>query len=225
MIIIYSWLSDYVEPEKSDLRTNHGSIYLKRIQTESPDSITETATFFITHSMIASIDTLVCLPIRNEQSKKLILGEVAVHFEDVKLVFSNGQLELINMRIVKEKSRDLFNSSTLEIRKITFDLYRTKDMSNWVTPHKRSFSYYTIKNDNFEKLALRNTERLQQYIYDEYFSFNETLCLLPNGWIFQENLKDSLCLRFFVSFIPTINLWIDNEKNEVALIELFKKPL
>lgn len=217
---MFTWISLYTKPEKSDIPNHRESFYLKKIQTEHPESITELALFFIAGSMIVSEEMMISLPVRNEESKALIHEEMAVHFEDVKLVYRDDQLTNINMRLPKVKSKELFNCSVSDIKEMMFDLYRTNEMNNWTTPHRRSFSHYRILNRELEILEVPNTDKLRKYIVEEYFRYNESLCLIPSGWNFKENLKSSLVLRFLSSFVPLINIGVDNVRNDVAFLEL-----
>jgi hypothetical protein len=217
---MFTWISHYIKQGKSDTPIHRESFYLKKIQSNHPESMTELATFFIAGSMIVSEEMMVSLPVRYKESETIILEEMAVHFEDVKLVYRNDQLTNINMRLPKRESKALFNISSSETKKMMFDFYRTSELNNWSTPHKRSISHYRILTREIERQEIQSTEKLKQYILREYIRTNESLCLIPSGWNFQDNLKNSLILRFLSSFVPVINIGVDNGKNDVVFIEL-----
>lgn len=183
--------------------------------------MTEAAVFFVSYCMLVAEETLISLPVQSDQSKILIIEEISIHFEEVKMVYLEDKLKLINMRIVKEKSKNLFRNSSLVIKEIMFDLYRSPNNCNLKSTRPRSFDRFTVINNEIELLEIPNTSKLKKYIEEEYFKTGEVLNLGPTGWMFEDGLKQSQCLRFLSSFAPKISIQVDTESKEVLLIQIY----
>ena len=216
------WIS-YYEPNKNIKPINdQKALDIKRISLDPINYLNEIAMMFIAGSIMLSEDMMVSLSIRNEKSRNAILNEVAPHFHETKLVYFDYQLAYINMRIVRDSSKELFFRNNSIMLQLVKDLYRTTDMKNWSTPVKRKIQYYQVIKDKMESLEMKELNQISDYIMKEYFEYNEELVLIPTGWKLQDELKASLFLRSFSNFVPTIDLLVDESNNEVIAIELKK---
>jgi hypothetical protein len=218
---MFDWLSTYV-PENKENKFVQRPFYLKRIHVNEPSSMNELAVFFIAGSVILTDNMMVSLSVKKPHARELILNDVATHFKEVKLVYFDDQVEVINMQYIKQESKAIFYNNKSMFMEIVRDLFRTKDMNNWITPARRALSRYTINADKIETLDIPNTQDVKRYITAEYIDQEQPLAFTPTGWKVEEDLKHSIFIRYMAAFVPKINLFMDMDKNEVISLELTK---
>src|SRR5690554_2457373 len=138
---MFEWARKFT-PVYEEQHVLHKQFNLKKVTFgQSPSSISDLAVFFLAGSVILDERMLVALYAKSEMAQRMILENIAPHFEDVKVVYVEDEIEIINMQYVKSESVALFNNNNSKLMVIFKDLYRTNDMSVWKPKMKREISY------------------------------------------------------------------------------------
>jgi hypothetical protein len=61
---------------------------------------------------------------------------------------------------------------------------------------------------------------IREFLEKGYFDLGDEFCLIPTGWTLEEELKDSITLRFFATFVPFITLFVDSSNRQVVMLQL-----
>ncbi|WP_248926856.1 hypothetical protein [Paenibacillus hamazuiensis] len=198
--------------------------YLKKIDdNKTPREMSELAAFFAAASVLIDEGTMVSLPVRNEAASRMVLAEIAPHFNDVKIVYVDDEADVVNMRLIKPESAALFHNGRSGISGIMRDFFRTGDISLWTSERRRKIGSFTVDNSKLAPYDVPDTQSLKQYITSAYFNAEEDLSLTPTGWTFEDGLRDSIALRFFAAFVPQITLVVDLDEGRVIGVDLSKE--
>lgn len=202
----------------------HRPFYLRKFNFEQPpSSINEIALFFLAGSVILDESMMLSLYAKSDSVQKTIMNDIAPHFEDVKIVYVENEIEIINMQQIKCKSVLLFNKSDSEVIEIIKDLYRTNDMSVWKPEGIRETSHYAVNKEKLDKRNCSVFVELQRFITEAYMDIGEPLVLFPTGWNLEDGLIKSPFLVFMASFVPIITLLVDDSNNQVVAVKLSSK--
>lgn len=216
------WVRNYT-PTREPRPFHQKRFHLKKIPSDqSPTEMNDLALFFLAASVMLEESMMVPLYARSEMAQKMIFEHIAPHFHDVKVVYVEEEIEVIQMQFVKAESVALFNNSSSGLITVLKDLYRTTDMGVWRAGKKRSIAYYAVQKERFDHQTCWVSPDLQRFITEAYLERNETLTLIPTGWQFTEDLKQSYFLHFITSFVPVVALLVDEDSNEVISLELSK---
>ncbi|WP_176444819.1 hypothetical protein [Paenibacillus herberti] len=71
-----------------------------------------------------------------------------------------------------------------------------------------------------DKFDIPNTTEIKEFIQRGYLDVDDELNFIPTGWTLEDELKNSLVLRFFSNFVPCITLAVDVSNNQVVMIQL-----
>lgn len=193
---MFEWVRKFT-PVYEEKEMLHKQFKLNKITfDQSPSTISDLALFYLAGSVILDERMLVALYAKSEMAQKMILENIAPHFKDVKVVYVENEIEVINMQYVKSESVALFNNNSSELMVVIKDLYRTTDMSVWKPEKKREISYYAVEKEQLDKQSLLVFQELQSFITEAYLDKNESLVFIPTGWDFEENLRGSSFLSY-----------------------------
>ncbi|TLS50790.1 hypothetical protein FE782_19030 [Paenibacillus antri] len=210
-----------VTPMYAERELQHKRFSLKKITfDQTPSDISDLALFFLAGTVILDERMLVALYARSEMAQKMIIEHIAPHFKDVKVVYVENEIEVIQMQFLKSESADLFNKSTSELMTIIKDLYRTTDMSVWKAGEKRELGFYAVDKEQLDNQSLFIFPELQSFITEAYLESNESLILIPTGWSFHDDLRHSIFLNFITLIIPAVTLLVDENTSEVVALKL-----
>ncbi|NOU96369.1 hypothetical protein GC093_24595 [Paenibacillus sp. LMG 31456] len=181
--------------------------------------MTVLAQFLNASSVLLPGNTSVQLEIVNEELHKLILEELAPHYENVKAVIIDDYIKTLIMEQLKNDSVEIFRSMDQrgELSPLIKDFYRSSDR-NLLGPHKmsRTCRYFIVLPDKLEPMKLTGTDSLRKWIHNGYIQRNERLALSPTGWVLHDELKNSVALRFFASFCPRVGLVVDADDMKIV---------
>jgi hypothetical protein len=220
---MYEWLT---EGEPEFRKSGNGKapgldrVRLERKSLDPIDFLSASAVFFIAGNAIQEEVMLVNLHIRKPSTRKMVMEEIAPHFEDVKQIYVDGQEESVNLLILRNRSKELFLRNQSPMMALARDLYRVKDISMWRHAGRRELQTYTVIPEKLQKANIPESDDLRQLIAEEYLEPKELLAFVPTGWAFADELRNSLFLRYFSAFVPRVNLVVDSNRNEVILVEL-----
>jgi hypothetical protein len=94
---------------------------------------------------------------------------------------------------------------------------------NLLGSHKprRAIQRYRVKAEWLEPSQLAATLSIQQFVESAYFTRGDFLPLSPTGWKLEDELRNSITLRTFCSFVPHIELVVDVDDLSVVGLELY----
>ncbi len=188
----------------------------------APTDISDLALFFMAGCILLDERTLVALNARSDLAQKMILDQIAPHFIDVKVVYVEDEIEVIQMQYPKSDSVHLFNNSDSRLKTVIKDLYRTTDTGVCVSGTKRKIHHYAVKKAQLAKQPFFAFPELERFITEAYVMGDESLVLLPTGWKLDEEVRHSAFLGFIASFIPAITLLVDENTSDVVALKLSK---
>jgi hypothetical protein len=84
----------------------------------------------------------------------------------------------------------------------------------------RTCRFFIVLLDMLEPMELTGTDSLRKWIQDGYIQRNESLSLLPTGWVLKDELKESVSLRFFASFCPRLLLVVDADDMRIVGLDI-----
>jgi hypothetical protein len=214
------WIKRITPPSEKAAENRHRPFHLSKVHlNQVPTSMSDLALLFIAGSFISD-SSMVSLSAKSDAVQKMIMDHIAPHYKDVKIVYVEDEVEIINMQYVKTESFQLFNESDSDFIKIVSDLYRTGEMTNWKFEGTRKISHYAVIKAKLNLDNHSNPHAVKSFITEAYIKINKPLVMLPTGWRLDDHLKESISLRFFASFIPRITLLVDDNNKQVVAIEL-----
>jgi hypothetical protein len=215
-----NWIEEFKPINKGKETIHHRRFNLKKVSFESTSSMTELARFVSAGSVLLVDNMMNTLSAKDDTARNLILNDIAPHFIDVKVVYVEDEVEVINMQYLKEESKKLFDSTSNGIILVMHDLYRNRNMSVWKSEQRRELIQFTVKIDELNVYDIPNTKDIKEFLKKGYFDLGEEFSLIPTGWTIEEELKESITLRFFATFIPCITLVVDSTNRQVVLLQL-----
>jgi hypothetical protein len=220
MVNLFDWIEESMPTNRSAKQILGRRFNLKKVSLESPAYMTELARLLSAGSALLSDNMMNVYSAKDETVRYLIMNDIAPHFEDVKIVYVEDEIDVVNMQYLKEESKKMFDSTNNGIIQVIHDLFRNNDMSVWTDGKKRELTRYSVKLNELDKYDIDNINDIQDFFTKGYFDLNEEFGFIPTGWTFVDELKESKALRFFATFIPTITLVVDLSDKQVVMIQL-----
>lgn len=217
---MFKWIEEFKPSNKVMKEIRHRRFNLKKVSFESPVSMTELARLLSAGSMLLADNMMDVFSAKDETVRSLIMNDIAPHFEDVKIVYVEDEIDVVNMQYLKEESKKMFDTTNNGIIQVIQDLFRTNDMSIWTSGKKRELTQYSVKINELDMYDIPNTKDIKDFFIKGYFDLGEEFNFIPTGWTLEEKLKESKALRFFATFIPCITLVVDASNEQVVMILL-----
>jgi hypothetical protein len=217
---MFDWIEEFKSTNKDLKQIHHRRFNLKKVSFESPTAMTELARLLSAGSVLLADNMMNIYSAKDETARSLIMNDIAPHFEDVKIVYVEDEIDVVNMQYLKKDSKKMVNSTNTGITQVIHDLFRTSDMSIWTDGHNRELTRYSVKLNALNKYEIDNTNDIQDFFTKGYFDLGEEFGFIPTGWILEDELKESKTLRFFATFVPCITLVVDDSKKQVVMLQL-----
>ncbi|MCZ8535294.1 hypothetical protein [Psychrobacillus psychrodurans] len=215
---MFNWLTEIEEPPFQFYNDDNVELNFKRL--DSTVELSEMSTvcqLFASFDLIFGEDSLTTLPTPNDNALETILNEVVPHYLDIKQIFIDGKLKEINVRFLKKESKkivqDLLSNG---IYPVIPDLYRTRHLNLATEP--RVVKHYLVNQELIDPLDIKETEKIRGFFMCSFFIESGSILLQPTGWKLDDNLKESLTIRAFITFAKKIVLVVDNK--DMSVIEL-----
>lgn len=153
--------------------------------------MTELARLLSAGSMLLADNMMNVFSAKDETVRSLIMNDIAPHFEDVKIVYVEDEIDVVNMQYLKEESKKMFGTTNNGIIQVIQDLFRTNDMSIWTSGKKRELTQYSVKINELDMYDIPNTKDIKDFFIKGYFDLGEEFNFIPTGWTLEEKLKES----------------------------------
>lgn len=217
------WLKSFslIEFQKEERHTfPRGQFEIKKMDAvNNTADMTAMGQYFAAATVWLSEHVMIELPAQDEDAKRLILDEVAPHFANVQQVKTDG-LEAIRMQGLKPTSKDLFQQTVTEALPIVKDLYRYQGINKQHHQGGRTILLYPVDTGKLEPFEPDELQRLRTLLSKAFIEPDKEFNIMPLGWSFDSSLRESIALRFYGSFVPSVTLYVDGDTQEVVLIRL-----
>ncbi|SMQ81058.1 hypothetical protein SAMN05444673_4113 [Bacillus sp. OV166] len=154
----------------------------------------------------------------------VIIKELVPHYKDVKQFFVHGKFKEIQLSELKKESKELVKGLLSQgYFPVVSDLYRVTESTQ--STGKRNLKFFVVRKESVSPLILKENERFQQFVYNNSFQKNKPFVLQPVGWKFQEDLRDSITIRYFSNFAEQMILLVNTVDDSIRAIYIFgEKP-
>lgn len=179
-----------------------------------------TSQFFLALALSSEKDTIITLSILQKDILKELMENIAVHFQEVKGIYINETLDSIILSHVNTKSSLLFNKNNEEdlihpiIKNLFFFANSSKDLKYEVS--KKLFKINKSRIDPFKTESFENTWR----VIEKCFSDENELVIRPKHWVLDDELKNSIALRYFSTVASNVYLWVNEDTLDVLYLHL-----
>lgn len=178
--------------------------------------------FFLSLSTTGEQPNVTYLPIPNEKIYEMALQCLGTHFADVKSVAINGDVKQLILREVVYESEKKLQEARLnnEIHPIIMDLFFSSDLNNITKPHEvQNKTVYKIINSKIETYQSTGFEATWNFLSNCY-SREGDLLVTPGNWYLNDELKNSVALRYFSAKVSKLNLWVNSDTLEVLYLHM-----
>ncbi|WP_217561036.1 hypothetical protein [Paenibacillus sp. GbtcB18] len=166
------------------------------------------------------------IPIHTPDIQTYVLNHVAGHFNTVQGIYENQKLTMIRLSELKLATQNYFQDKKENMKLISpivSDFYMRKDLG--------SQTKGAIDCENVE-IMIREFRNLCKVEFDEmddslwkffketHLDFDGNIVLVPQNWLFSDELLTSTTLAYFSRFAHRIILTINKTNNHVRAVEL-----
>ncbi len=112
-------------------RISNEKLEIKRVQIDKKcNDITIIAQFFIAIHTLFDLPIVTAIPITNDEVEEIVMEQIAIHFNTIQKIIINERLERIQLREIKEFSKNKFleMSQTNQIHPIIKELYFSSEI-------------------------------------------------------------------------------------------------
>jgi len=104
---MYTWLTEIEEPQ-NEVTLENGELHIERINpTTTLTEMSEICQLFAAFDVLLHTDSFTSLPAESDKALKTIMSEIAPHYEEVQQIFINGKRKEINVRFLKNTSKEI----------------------------------------------------------------------------------------------------------------------
>ncbi|WP_127530656.1 hypothetical protein [Paenibacillus kobensis] len=182
---------------------------IETVHSCNADYLTEIGQF-----MIAPVDdnTQIQIPVKNKNAYDVILQDLAPHFDKVQAVYVQESIEQVILSQLKAGSQkrleDLVRKQT--VSPLVRDLYRSGISKSDHFPMKLQwFQLINAEMDGYGNIVASDLI----WFIENTFLANGTLAILPTGWKLNDDLKNSIALRFFARHFDNVCIGVSLDMN------------
>ncbi|MFB5197597.1 hypothetical protein ACE198_22260 [Neobacillus sp. KR4-4] len=151
---------------------------------------------------------------------EVIMKELVPHYNEVKQFFIHGKFEEIQLSELKKESKELVKCLLSQgYFPVVSDLYRGTESTQ--LRGKGNLQYFVIRKESVNPLELQEYERFKQFVIHDSFQKNKPFVLRPAGWKLQEDLRDSITIRYFSNCAEQIVLLVNTLDDSIRAIYIF----
>lgn len=211
--------------QEEPMNVNHPDFRMERVDDlPDPTSMTALGQFYAAACLGHSDSVVIDLPVPDSETEQLILNEIASHFADVRRISVENEGNSIRMMQLKPGSRLLCEAAVMGAMPIFKDLYRHSSTVSLYQGKRRTLLLFSIETSRLEPYVDEDLNPLNHLLCKAYLNSGKEYNVTPRGWILNEDLCESIALRFFAGFSPSITLYVDEDTNEVVMLRLAREP-
>ncbi|WP_037283807.1 hypothetical protein [Saccharibacillus sacchari] len=236
---MYAWLRNYseleYEPERPLQRFNPGTAFpqisWEKIETSPVKQMSLIGQFFSVNQAWWNASMQSSIVYRSEESRNIIMKEIAPHFEKVMAGAEAGESQEhitqwnLSLKQFRPESLELFEQTPTAALSLLKDIYRHRNFDDSYMEKGRSQPSIRFRIDPAQLepcpvSLLTDLTPLKEFLRMTFFDKREPpeYAVTPLGWTLDDDLKHSPALRFFASFVPTLELYVDAASNQVDFV-------
>jgi len=243
---MYAWLKNYseleYEPERRLDRFDPASAFPRidweQIETRPAEQMSLIGQFFTVNHAWWNASMQSSIVYRSEESRNIIMKEIAPHFEKVMEGAEAGEAQEhitqwnLSLKQFRPESLELFEQTPTAALSLLKDIYRHRNFDDSYMEKGRSqpsirFRIDPAKLEPCPVSVLTDLAPLKEFLRMTFFDKREPpeYVITPLGWTLDDDLKDSPALRFFASIVPTLELYVDEASNQVDFVLMSFSPM
>ncbi|SEG50791.1 hypothetical protein [Paenibacillus sp. UNC499MF] len=165
------------------------------------------------------------VPIHTPEIQTYILNHVAGHFNTVQGIYENQKLTMIRLSELKLATQNYFQDKkeNMQLSPIVNDFYMRKDLGS-ETKGAIDCENVEIMIREFRNLCRvefnEMDDSLWKFFKETHLYFDGNIIVVPQNWLFSDELLTSETLAYFSRFAHRIILTINKTNNHVRAVEL-----
>lgn len=183
------------------------------------------------------------VPYGTEEAYRIFAQEIAPHFNKIIQISEKPKTEKVELgkaaavyrksltlTELRPQSKKLFQAARTAAMLLLEDLYRHHNFEAAYVENSRPLVRFRVNGKKLQSCPdslLKELQPLSHFLLTAYFDRGEApeYALLPLGWKMEDGLRNSLALRFFASFVPTLELHVDPDTNDVVMLLMSNTPM
>jgi hypothetical protein len=151
---------------------------------------------------------------------EVVMQELVPYYKEVKQFFVHGKFKEIQLSELKEESKKLVKGLiSQDFFPVVSDLYRRRESTQSTGNSK--FKFFVIRKESVNSLVLKEYDCFKQFVFNHSFQKNKPFVISPAGWKLQEDLRDSITIRYFSNFAEQIVLLVNTVDDSILAIYIF----
>lgn len=229
---MFDWIKGYslieVQDETEYDLTDH------RFQMDKLDAVATTTRmtalgqYYVEATIRLSEHMVIDIPVPDEESRRLVLEQIAPHYARVHRVRVAGETEVIRMQELRPEAKVMSKHTHTAVLPLIEDIYRHPIVQEQPRQGIRNLLYYTIANDKltpYNPMERHELDDLQELLTRAFLRSGSGFNMAPVGWTFDANLPQSIALRFYSSFIPVTTVCVDADTAEIVMLQFTNQPI
>lgn len=195
---------------------------------DTTGGMTALGQYFVAAGIWLAENVMIEIPVHDEETRRLILEQIAPHFAQVQRVTQAHEAETIRLQHLRPESKDLFHRTKTAVLPILEDIYRQPGAQEEQREGRRTLLYYTVESGKLEPYpseAWQELKDVKELLTRAYLHPGGQFGILPSGWTLNAALSHSIALRFFGSFIPAITVCVDADTTEIVMLQFTNQPI
>ncbi|WP_139787160.1 hypothetical protein [Cohnella massiliensis] len=204
-------------------RTEHPEIKTYRRSTINPDStISVLSQFFLTASALSAPNSLVWVPITNEEVNERTISELTNHFSKIQYIYSDSSL-------VKIQMQNMLPHSILEFRRLLSDkklhpivreLFAKENANLAEEDDFGETATYQVECGKLEPYFDHSFESVWEFIQQSFLRSEGSFIVCPISWKLTNELQHSIALRYFSTKCRDIHFVVNKDTHSVKAVHL-----
>jgi hypothetical protein len=190
------------------------------------ETISNVGQLLIANHVLYEISGLMtAIPITDNEIEQVAINEVATHFNKVQKIYVNQQLNRIQCRELKERSKRMFNEQLKEKRIHPFvkELYFLKEKDSfedrYINISNCEKVRYKVLKQNVPPSSIKAPTDIINFIKDSFCQKQNHFTVLPIGWELSNELLELESMRLLSEVSDTLFLQVDPNSNKVLYME------
>ncbi|GGF82871.1 hypothetical protein GCM10010912_29960 [Paenibacillus albidus] len=188
----------------------------------NPLIMTKIPRFFIA-PVIYGITDMLYLPIDVEETYRLVIQEIAPHFEEIKEI-SNETFRNLSLKKLKPKSKEIFAETKTEtnIDLVIKELYgqKTEKIEEIQKTEKNNIKFYEVNLQKINTVNDNDFELLWNFIKSAYVNRQGEFYITPVNWIFNEEIRNYLFVRMLSNVCNSLRISVNDDSGTITSLIL-----
>lgn len=180
--------------------------------------LTTLGLFFTAPYVLNYSNILISLPIKKKTDYRIVVSEIAPHFEDV-LKISYPSITYINIEKIRQESRETFIKSLYnnELTDFLIDIYGSDCQEKIITNFPQYDSQvYNVNLSLISKTYNREVELAWKFIKSTYLSTQNFFNISPKEWIFNDDFREHVSVQSLAAVCESMWITVNTNLNKIT---------